>query len=105
VCLVIKTRQAYDWENPYSPVTGHCIHLLPLFCAHAIVNSRRSVFDFDFLGFNAYCFFEHAVLFREKWKTATTGKRRIPPGESAITGFLFLVLAVALLAYCFRHKF
>jgi hypothetical protein len=54
-----------------------------------------------FLALNAYCFFEHAVLYRDKWETATTGKRRTPPGQSVIAGSIFLALAVALIVFCF----
>lgn len=54
-----------------------------------------------FSAFNAHVFFEHAVLFREKWKTATTGKRRTPPGQSIVTGSTFLLSAILLMALCF----
>jgi hypothetical protein len=56
-----------------------------------------------FLAIMAYCFFEHAVLFREKWRTATSGKRRTPPGQSIIAGSVFLLLSIASMVYCFHH--
>jgi hypothetical protein len=55
------------------------------------------------LAIMAYCFFEHAVLFRHKWKTATSGKRRTPPGQSIIAGSVILLLAIASMIYCFHH--
>jgi len=55
------------------------------------------------LAIMAYCFFEHALLFRDKWKTATTGKRRTPPGQSIIAGSVFLLLAIATIIYCIRR--
>jgi hypothetical protein len=55
------------------------------------------------LAIMAYCYFEHAVLFRDKWKTATSGKRRTPPGQSVIAGSVFLVLAIASMIFCFHR--
>ena len=52
----------------------------------------------------AYCFFEHAILFRDKWQTATSGKRRTPPKESVISGIILLTLAIALMVFCFRFE-
>jgi hypothetical protein len=56
-----------------------------------------------FLAIMAFCFFEHAVIFRDEWQTATSGKRRTPPGQSIIAGSLFLLLAIASMIYCFHH--
>jgi len=56
-----------------------------------------------FLAINAYCYFEHAVVFRDKWQIATSGKRRTPPGQSVIAGSVFLVLAIASMIYCFHR--
>lgn len=55
-----------------------------------------------FLAIMAFAFFQHAVLFRNKWRAATTGKRRTPPGQSVIAGSVFLLLAIALMVYCFH---
>jgi hypothetical protein len=54
-----------------------------------------------FSSINAYCYLEHAVLFRNKWKTAESGKRRTPPGQSIIVGSIFLLLAIASMIFCF----
>lgn len=56
-----------------------------------------------FLALNAYFYFEHAVLFRDKWQTATTGKRRTSPGQAIIVGLIFLVAAIALMFYSLRR--
>lgn len=56
-----------------------------------------------FLALLAFAHFEHAVLFREKWRTATTGKRRTPPGQSVIAGLVFLALAILSMLGCFHH--
>ena len=56
-----------------------------------------------FLAIMAFSYFEHAVVFRDKWKTATTGKRRTPPGQSIVAGSVFLLLAIATMVYCFHH--
>ena len=45
----------------------------------------------------AFVFFEHAILFRKTWMTATTGKRRTPPGQSVLIGFIALLIAAALI--------
>ncbi len=55
------------------------------------------------LAIMAYCFFEHAVLFLNKWRTATTGKRRTPPGQSVIAGSILSLLAIASMLFCFHH--
>jgi hypothetical protein len=55
------------------------------------------------LAIVAYCYFEHAVLFHDQWKTATTGKRRTPPGQSMVIGSVFLLLAIASMIYAFHH--
>jgi 4-hydroxybenzoate polyprenyltransferase len=55
------------------------------------------------LAIMAYCYFEHAVLFRDKWQAATSGKRRTPPGQSVIAGSIFLLLAIASMVFCFHH--
>jgi hypothetical protein len=55
------------------------------------------------LAIMAFCYFEHAVVFRDKWKTATSGKRRTPPGQSIVAGSVFLLLAIASMVYCFHH--
>ena len=56
-----------------------------------------------FLAIMAYCYFEHAIRFRNEWKTATSGKRRTPPGQSVIAGSIFLLLAIASMVYCFHY--
>jgi hypothetical protein len=56
-----------------------------------------------FLAVMAFFYFEHAVAFRDKWKTATSGKRRTPPGQSIVAGSVFLLLAIASMVYCFHH--
>src|SRR5687767_6695286 len=49
----------------------------------------------------SYCYFEHAVEFRTAWRTATSGKRRTPPGPSVLIGFVFLAFALLPLLGCF----
>jgi hypothetical protein len=55
------------------------------------------------LAIMAFCYFEHAVVFRDKWKTATSGKRRTPPEQSIVAGSVFLLLAIASMVYCFHR--
>lgn len=56
-----------------------------------------------FLVLMASAFFEHAVSFRNKWRTATSGKRRTPPGQSVIAGLVCLGLSIAFMLYCFHR--
>ena len=52
-------------------------------------------------GVMSYCFFEHAITFRD-WRKAT-GKRSTPPGQSIVIGTILLILA-AFFVYCgIRH--
>jgi len=55
------------------------------------------------LAIMAYCFLEHAVLFRKEWRTTTSGKMRTPPGPSIIAGLVFLALATGLIICCFHR--
>ncbi|MGZ5543545.1 MAG: hypothetical protein ACXWIU_02625, partial [Limisphaerales bacterium] len=72
--------------------------------AHAVLAIRGISFLVSIcLAIMAYCFFEHAVLFRNKWRTATNGKRRTPPGQSVIAGSVLLLLAIASMVFCFHH--
>lgn len=49
-----------------------------------------------FLLLMSYCYFEHALFFRE-WRTATSGKRRTPPGQAFAIGTVLLVIAAILM--------
>jgi hypothetical protein len=79
----------------FATVVGICF-VCPRFVIRAL-----GVIVSLFLALNSYFFFEHAVLYRDKWKTATSGKRRTPPAQSVIAGFIFLVAAIALMIFCF----
>ena len=68
--------------------------------------SHSAAFGFSFpffLALMAFCYFEHAVLFRDKWKEPQAGRGTTPPGQSLIAGSIFLLLAIASMAYCFHH--
>jgi hypothetical protein len=79
---------------------------LVIFVCFAYTNIAIRVICFlvsVFLAIMAYCYFEHAVLFRDKWKTVTSGKRRTPPGQSVIIGSVLMALAAVSMVCCFYH--
>jgi len=91
--------------NKWTSIRLAVVTLLVCYVCFAYTNIFIRVLSFlvaVFFAINAYCFFEHAVLFRNKWQTATTGKRRTPPGPSVVAGSIFLALAIGLMVYCFH---
>jgi hypothetical protein len=73
------------------------------FFAHPNIVTRIVCFIVSlFMALNSYFYFEHAVVFRHKWQTATSGKRRTPPGQAVIAGSILLALTVAGMYWCFH---